>query len=157
MLNPISHGEALWDQAYKLLAGRLSFDQAEYHRLAVAKANEIRDFLGEYGAEIDASRPDIVTELGKGYDGLVKGASDTLAEILPSPAGSFVHSLLTDETSVGDALKAAVVKQVERAGDVAAAGADAVKKAGKPLMGWLIGGAVFVLGALGIWAWGSRR
>lgn len=93
-------GLKLWDQAYLLLEARVKTDPTDYHRLAQQKAIEISDFLQEHGEEIDRTRPDIVTNLGKAVDALAGGVQDTLPNIQRSPITEAVTSFIKDDDSL---------------------------------------------------------
>lgn len=144
-MTPAVTAERLWREGYDLSQRRTAMDQAEYHRLAVWKANEIRDFLGMEGEALDVSNPELVTGLGGAYDVLVKGASETLSYVTPSPAWSGVKHFATG---------AATVEVLDQAADKAADYTLAVVRKWRP---WLVGGAVALLAGIGLWAWGKSR
>lgn len=144
-MTPAITAERLWREAYDLSQKRLNMDQATYHSLAIWQANEIRDFLGAEGPDLDRERPDLVDGLGGAYDVLVKGASETLQYVTPSPTWSGVKHLASG---------AATIEVLDQAADKAADYTLAVVRKWRP---WLVGGAIAVLAGLSLWAWGKSR
>jgi hypothetical protein len=137
--------ERLWREGYDLSQKRTAMDQAEFNRLAIWKANEIRDFLGVEGPILDQSRPDLIDGLGKAYDVLVKGAAETLQYVMPNPTWSGIKHLGSG---------AATAEVLDQAADKAADYTLAVVRKWRP---WLIGSAVVLLSALGLYAYSTRR
>lgn len=142
-MTPAETANRLWREAYDISQKRTSMDQAEYHRLAVWKANEIRDFLGSEGEILDRTNPELIDGLGKAHDILVKGASETLDYVMPSPAWSGIKHLVSG---------AATAEVVASVGDSVADYTLSVVRKWRP---WIIAGAAFTLAAL--WLYGRRK
>lgn len=149
----IARGEKLWDEAYRLLEGRLSMDQVTFDGLARRKANEISEYFDDhYGQNpsLDQEAPEMVAELGKAYDALWMGASETYYKIMPSPLWTGIKS-----AAEGIATQKPTMDVLRNFGTAAG---DAAKNAFKGAHRWIYAGlAGLGLLATVIIAWKWRR
>jgi len=160
-MSAIERANSLLQSAYDLALKKGAMDPQEFYRLANAKANEIRDFLGEPGVEAELDKVGTgdrgpVALLGRTYDDLVRGVTDITKFLSPNPV------FVAVKTFAGDFITGETIKTA--AEHYGAAVADAAKAAGKPAAEafrkarpWLIGGGILVAGFIAAYVWRSFK